>query len=410
MGTTATTFDGFLVTATGVLESALVEYNTGTAQIDTGTVIAARRLVDLAELVCTRAVASLAADHPFNADGYADCGSWLAANTHARQYEAVTRSDHDQILRLLPTFAAVLHSGHVGIGHLRLLTNALTTERKDTALEQENFLVDAAKTLSVSQFGQFMNHWVALCDDLLNDPTAGDEQHLPKRSLTIHELSTGMWRLTGNLDPLSGEIVRAALEAAMPKPATDDTRTAPQRRHDALIDLCAESLKTSDRPVVGGERPNVTVHIDASTGLAYTPQRFYLSNITRDMVLCDANITSVWLDTTGKPFDVGTPTSDIPARNRKAVIARDQHCRYPGCGRPNRWTEIHHITYREHGGCHSIDNLVTLCRYHHRLTHKHRLALTWDGDQPTTLNITWPNGTTIHSPPTPSAKPPPINN
>ncbi len=323
---------------------------------------------------------------------------------YARQSEALTRRNDDNTLNRFPAFAAALASGHIGTGHLRILTNTITTERAPIGVEQQTFLIEAAATLSVKQFAQFMNHWAALCDDAISDPNAGDEEHVTKRTLSLHEPSNGMWRLGGLLDPLSGETVRAALEAAMPKQATDDLRTVGQRRHDALIDLCNESLRNPNRPNIGGEKPNVTVHIDAATGLAHTPQRFYLSQTTRNMILCDAAVTAVWLDATPKPFDVGTLTSDIPARNRKAVIARDQGCRYPGCGRPGRWTEIHHIIYRENGGCHEPPNLVTLCRFHHRHTHKHHLILTWHTDQ-TTLTIAWPNGTTIHSPPIFSAIP-----
>jgi 5-methylcytosine-specific restriction endonuclease McrA len=57
------------------------------------------------------------------------------------------------------------------------------------------------------------------------------------------------------------------------------------------------------------------------------------------------------------PFDVGTPESEIPTRNPRAVKARDHGCRFPGCGRSSRWTDIHHIKHREHGGTHEIENL-----------------------------------------------------
>lgn len=57
-------------------------------------------------------------------------------------------------------------------------------------------------------------------------------------------------------------------------------------------------------------------------------------------VMCDATITAVAATLTGIPFDVGTPLTAIPVRNRKAVVIRDQGCRYPGCGHPpHRVTE-----------------------------------------------------------------------
>jgi Domain of unknown function (DUF222)/HNH endonuclease len=398
----APSLNDLVAAATCSLEAAITELVASCVRVDSSTIVATRRLVDLAELVCTRAIGVFEDGRSFTDEGHVDLSAWLAAKTHARKSEGLTRLTHGKVLDLLPMFFSAFAVGDVGQGHLRILASAVTAERAALAVTHEQTLVESACKLSVHQFGLFMNHWAALCDDALRDPDAGDEKLLAKRTLSLHELPDGTWRLSGTLDPLSGETVRAALEAAMPKKADGDTRTVPQRRHDALADLCAESLTVSDRPVVGGERPNVTVLIDAASGLAHTPQRFYLSSFTRDMLLCDATVTSVWLDATGKPFDVGTSLTDIPARNRRAVIARDGCCRYLGCGRPSRWTEIHHMVHREDLGNHDIDNLVTLCRFHHRFIHKHRLKLEWDTDG-ITLVIRWPNGQTIHSPPTPKA-------
>ena len=48
---------------------------------------------------------------------------------------------------------------------------------------------------------------------------------------------------------------------------------------------------------------------------------------------------------------------------------RDGGCRFPGCGQ-RRWTDAHHIRHWADGGETSLDNLVTLCRYHHRSLHR----------------------------------------
>jgi hypothetical protein len=148
-----------------------------------------------------------------------------------------------------------------------------------------------------------------------------------------------MWHLDGLLDAITGETLAAALESAMPKPSDGDNRTVPQRRHDALHDIAFESLSNEDRPDVGGERTHVTMIIDATTGLAYTRHMNYVSTVTRDMLLCDCIMTAVHIQPTGEPFEVGTPTSSIPKKNRRAVQTRDNCCRFPGCNRPVRWTD-----------------------------------------------------------------------
>jgi len=56
------------------------------------------------------------------------------------------------------------------------------------------------------------------------------------------------------------------------------------------------------------------------------------------------------------PLDVGV-SRDIPAAIRTAVIARDQHCRFPGgCDQPAAGCEIHHTTPQAHGGKTSIED------------------------------------------------------
>jgi Domain of unknown function (DUF222)/HNH endonuclease len=206
------------------------------------------------------------------------------------------------------------------------------------------------------------------------------------------------------LDTLGGETLKAALEAAMSKPADDDLRSIGQRRHDALTDIATESLNNGDRPMSGGERPHVNITITSETGQARTAGAMvYLSSFTRDMLLCDCVKTVVCLYPNGVPFDVGDPEAAIPLRTRRAVMARDTCCRYPGCSHPARWNDIHHIKYRRNGGDNDINNLVSMCRYHHRLIHRLGLALAWDTDG-ITLTIEWPDATRTNSPPTPTLR------
>ena len=172
-----------------------------------------------------------------------------------------------------------------------------------------------------------------------------------------------------------------------------------QRRHDALNDLALDFLSNQHRAERGGDRPNVVVRVNADSGVAYTSGEIVLPTSIRDEMLCDATVTTVWVNRSGVPFDVGTPESSIPARNRRAVTIRDRGCRYPGCCRPARWSDIHHIRYREHGGTHQIDNLAMLCRFHHRLVHRLGLKLRFDQNDDITLLVEWPNGIIMHSPP-----------
>ncbi|HZD96997.1 MAG TPA: HNH endonuclease signature motif containing protein [Micromonosporaceae bacterium] len=51
------------------------------------------------------------------------------------------------------------------------------------------------------------------------------------------------------------------------------------------------------------------------------------------------------------------------------MLLRDGGCAFPGCERPPRHTDIHHIQPWQHGGPTNQDNAVALCRHHHQLIH-----------------------------------------
>jgi hypothetical protein len=69
------------------------------------------------------------------------------------------------------------------------------------------------------------------------------------------------------LDPEGGEIVNVALAAQMESASVpDDTRSSPQRRADALVDICRLSLTTDHHPKSAPKRrraiPNALLVID----------------------------------------------------------------------------------------------------------------------------------------------------
>jgi Domain of unknown function (DUF222) len=67
------------------------------------------------------------------------------------------------------------------------------------------------------------------------------------------------------------------------------------------------------------------------------------------------------------PLDVGVST-DVPAAIRRAVIERDQHCRFPsGCDQPAAGCEVHHLTHKADGGKTSVWDCALFCTFHHQV-------------------------------------------
>lgn len=241
----------------------------------------------------------------------------------------------------------------------------------------EQLLVDRTAELPMRHVVRMLAYWKAAADQ---DAAVRDAEHLhQRRRLHLSRTWGGMVRLDGELDPEGGEAVIVALQSLVEPTNLDpaDTRSQAQRRADALVELCLDHLDHGDVPMRGGRRPHLTVTVAAAalqgepvapceldSGAIVTPE-------TARRLACDAAVTQLTRDG-GSTIDVGRTTRTIPPAIRTALIARDQGCTHPGCGRPHRWCDAHHIQHWADGGPTNLDNLTLLCRRHHRIVHEGR--------------------------------------
>ncbi len=86
-------------------------------------------------------------------------------------------------------------------------------------------------------------------------------------------------------------------------------------------------------------------------------------------IACDASLVRILETGDGEPLDVGRKTRVIPPAIHRALRRRDRGCRFPGCVN-TRFVDGHHIRHWADGGATRLDNLVLLCRHHHRLLHE----------------------------------------
>lgn len=87
------------------------------------------------------------------------------------------------------------------------------------------------------------------------------------------------------------------------------------------------------------------------------------------MLLCDSALHRLVWAGRSSVLDYGVATRTIPANLWNPLVIRDEHCRWPGCDRPGSWCHGHHVTFFPDGPTNS-DNLVLLCRRHHRRVHQ----------------------------------------
>jgi hypothetical protein len=95
---------------------------------------------------------------------------------------------------------------------------------------------------------------------------------------------------------------------------------------------------------------------------------------------CDSAVTRIVFGPDGAVLDVGRAQRTVTGQMRRAVIARDQHCVFPGCDQPPSRCEVHHaVTHWAHGGNTSVSNSALLCWYHHQLVDSRGITMHWTG-------------------------------
>ncbi|MFQ5661004.1 MAG: DUF222 domain-containing protein [Gammaproteobacteria bacterium] len=165
--------------------------------------------------------------------------------------------------------------------------------------------------------------------------------------------------------------------------------TYAQKRADALVLMAEQALSSLDdglKPLSNPEKYQIIVHLEPEQlhrwpehpehppetcvcSLEYGNAQFPLSAATARRLACDAALVPVLEDGGGDVLNVGRKTRTVPPALRRALKLRDQGCRFPGCTQ-TRYVDAHHVRHWCDGGETSLDNLITLCRHHHRLLHQ----------------------------------------
>jgi hypothetical protein len=320
-------------------------------------------------------------------DGHLSITSWLAGRFRKTWSAASRLVRQARALEQMPTTREALEEGGITSSAVDVLMPAHQVDPQAFA-QAEAYLVEAATTLSIPDLRRVVGTWARAAEDARGAEVS--QQAYERRRLHVSPTLAGMVRVDGDLDPETGQTVISALRAVCDAEVrcTTDHRSSPQRRADALGEICRQWLDAGDRPPVGGERPHVSITVDLATLEARLPSsgppgsRSHglrtgaeledvgpISAETARRMACDASVSRVITSGASEPLDVGRRTPVVPAGIRRAVVVRDRGCRFPGCDRPHAWCDAHHVVHWAHGGDTALSNLVLLCRRHHRLVH-----------------------------------------
>ena len=330
-----------------------------------------RGLIDLLELEWARRLEAFASVKGHHLDGHSSPTAFLMDRCRMSGSRAQGSVALANRMPAVPFVEKAVEAGDLTLDQARVFTSLPDHLSEDLARDEVT-LVNATAPLSVAATRRLIEYWRSAVDGPGVDATV--EEMEERRYLFGARTFEGMVKIDGLLDPVAGDLVLTALEAATAPPSRDDPRTARQRRADALADMARSFLDAGEAQ--GSEKPHVLVLTDLDAlqghggGTHETVNGHVLTPEQVRQYACDCTISRVVFGPGSEPLDIGRATRVVPASMRRAVIARDRHCTYAGCDRRPRWCDAHHIRHWADGGPTSVSNLKLLCRYHHTLEHR----------------------------------------
>ncbi|WP_410573876.1 DUF222 domain-containing protein [Amycolatopsis sp. cmx-4-61] len=285
--------------------------------------------------------------------------------------------DGTPIPAVAPATGAAALAGRLSDPMIDVITGVLTqvpAEHQDSAEQHLLTFAETAGYRQVAALGaRILAHLVP--DGAEPDDT---EPAVPTRELFLRRKRTGVWELTGRFDDETGTRASALLDALAERRTSDDgpdTRTHPQRYGDAFSDAIDLALKSPTLPMQAGERAHVMVAVSLDSlktglGQATLGDTGQMTAAEARVHACDAMIIPAVLGEKSEPLNLGRLRRLISPGLRRALFLRDRGCAFPGCHRPPRHCQGHHIHHWADGGPTDLANLVLMCAHHHRLLHR----------------------------------------
>ena len=325
----------------------------------------------------------------YDLDGDLTMQAWLRHHTRLSPTASSRETIRGRKLRALPVLAQAFLDGRLSGGQVDIIVGTLPRRHVARFAEHEAELLPDWESLTIDETAAAMQLWIARADAIDPGPAPSERDNEVHLSPTID----GRGELRGSFDADLTALLFAAFREADP---ADFEMTVAQRRAAALGTICGFFLDNHTTPGGHRHRPHVNVtmtwdQLREGSGGTYTDTGGLVSELEAKAMRCDAALHRLVVQGRSSILDYGMSTRTAPCNLFNALVARDLHCRWPGCDRPASWCDAHHIAWYEHDGPTSIDNLVLLCRRHHRKLHHHpdwRAKLLPDG----TLEITHPNG------------------
>ncbi len=299
-----------------------------------------------------------------------------------------TARDHVRVARRLeelPLLRAAFADGTLSYSKARAITRCATPETEAQLVEWAHYAT------------------AAQIDRVVKGRRSVDRKLEEARYVTWGHDDDGSFVLRARLSPEEGALLLAALTSArdalggqgdcVPKSGSAEPLSEPETLKpsaaDALVAMAETTLAHGPTPVSGGDRHMVLVHVNAESGIATLEGGPELTEAEAGQILCDASEATIVLGIAGEPLAMGRKTREPTVAQRRTLLVRDGGCMFPACNQ-RIFVDAHHVNQWDQGGLTDLDNLVLLCRVHHRAIH-HR-GYTCEAGPHQTFRFFNPNG------------------
>jgi hypothetical protein len=311
------------------------------------------------------------------AQGMYSCAHWLSWRCSIGLRAAREQVRVAGRLPDLPLVVDAFSTGELSYSKVRAITRVATPDNEEQ-------LVMLARSASGSQLERIVSGFERAVRATVEAANTAHE----KRSLWVFDRNDGMVDIHARIPAEDAAVLIAAIDQAEREARVDADGSAEawpapqdrpveggsaehpiqenraQRRADALVEIARRQLDVEMVVHVDIETLTAETVVDRAEvegGAALPPE-------TMRRLGCDAGVVPM-IERNGKPLSVGRRTRTVPPAIKRALRERDRCCRFPGCHH-NTYLHAHHIQHWVRGGHTSLDNLVHLCTFHHRLVHE----------------------------------------
>ncbi len=358
--------------------------------------------------------------------GLVSCAHWLNFQCGIGMNAAREKVRVAHALKDLPSISEAFRHGELSYSKVRAMTRIADANNED-------YLMMIARHGTAHHVEKLVSKY-SRCKRL-QDLQNANQQHATRELHCSFDVD-GSVIIRGRLPAEQGALIMKALELAMDRAGTsigavarartvgariagdthldashvtaetskdDDREPFHARRADALAEIAETYLNSEPGEASTADRYQVVVHVTAGTLdrvqtdppvgartagdpisddppiLSHLDDGPHVTAETSRRIACDASILRLIEDEEGEPLSIGRKSRVIPPAIRRALRARDDGCRFPGCTN-TFYIDGHHIEHWADGGETSLGNLVQLCRRHHRLVHEGGFACEKDAN------------------------------